>query len=102
MSDSIISKVKSKLFNTDTVTVGMGNMVKDKVSGFKGIVVSEHNYLNGCTRLTVQPPVNDKGELPGVETFDVPQLELVLAGVAENEPLDGRTGGTSKYEDKGR
>ena len=78
----------------------LGDKVKDKVSGFKGIVVSAHNYLNGCTRLTVQPKMKKDGTLPNNECFDAPQL-IVLK---EEQHSRGNitTGGPSKYEDKDR
>lgn len=73
----------------------LGDQVIDTVSGFKGVAVAEHNYLHGCCRMTVQPPVNEKGELPEDRTFDLPQLEIVEENVAE---IGDRTvGGPEKY-----
>lgn len=82
------------------IVVKMGDLVKDSVSGFKGIAVSEHKYLNGCTRITVQPEVDKEGKLPDSNTFDEPQLlVLKLEKVKEGRH---ETGGPSKYEDEGR
>jgi hypothetical protein len=81
--------------------VKLGNKYKDKVSGFIGVAVSKHTYLNGCARFTLQPESDKEGKLPSCETFDEPQLELIKKGVAEVEPEKGRTGGPSKYEDTG-
>ena len=33
----------------------LGDLVKDKVTGFTGIVICRAVWLNGCARLTVQP-----------------------------------------------
>lgn len=82
--------------------VKLGDEVKDKVSGFTGIIVSQHDYLNGCTRFTVQPKVDKDGKLPDTATFDLPQLEVVNVDAAVNEPKEGRTGGPCKYEDEQR
>lgn len=82
------------------MSIQLGDKVKDSVSGFVGIVAAAHNYLNGCTRYTVQPAVGKAGTLPEAATFDEPQLVLVRSGVVK---LGSRAvGGPSKYEDEGR
>lgn len=63
-----------------TVTIFLGDEVKDLVSGFTGIAMTRHEYLNGCNRFTVQPKMDESHELPKAETFDEPQLELVAEG----------------------
>lgn len=80
--------------------VQLGDEVEDKVSGFKGVAVSAHLYLNGCTRITVQPKIDNDGKLPAHETFDEPQLKVVNPAVAEEG--DHVTGGPEKYTDMGR
>ena len=82
--------------------VKLGDEVKDKVSGFTGVIVSQHDYLNGCTRFTIQPPIDKDSKLPKCETFDEPQLELVKKEAAVAETGNNKTGGPEKYEDKGR
>ncbi len=59
--------------------INLGDKVKDSVSGFSGIVTCRHEYLNGCARLSVQPPVNKDGTLPDERTFDEPQLTVKKA-----------------------
>ncbi len=60
----------------------LGKEVKDRVSGFRGIVTSETNYLQGCTRMNVQPPVKKDGTLPDSKHFDEPDLIVIGSGVA--------------------
>ena len=80
--------------------VNLGDLVKDSVSGFKGIAVSQHTYLNGCDRITVQPSVDIKGKHPDSVTFDEPQLiVLKKQKVSIGQKI---TGGTDKYMDEGR
>jgi len=55
----------------------LGKKVRDVVSGFTGVAVASHNYLMGCTRITVQPVVDKDGKLPETQTFDKPQLEII-------------------------
>ena len=59
----------------------LGKEVKDRVSGFRGIVVSETSYLQGCTRVAVQPPVKKDGALPDAKHFDESDLVVIGSGV---------------------
>ena len=79
--------------------VKLGDKCRDKVSGFTGVAVAEHLYLNGCRRVSLQPAVDKDGKLPDIKNFDDPQLKVVTAKVAKR---DNTTGGPSKYEDAGR
>ena len=74
----------------------LGMTVKDSVSGFKGVVVAEYNYLNGCTRCCIQPWVDEKGKLPATATFDLPQLVELKKKKAK---IYNITGGPEKYTD---
>lgn len=74
----------------------LGHEVRDRVSGFTGVAVAKHTYLNGCTRVTVQPKIDGSSKLPDSETFDEPQLEI-LPGSAIRGKND--TGGPEKYID---
>lgn len=78
--------------------VNLGDEVRDTISGFRGVVVSKHYYLQGCCRVSVQPKVNKEGKLPGSETFDEPLLKLIEKG---NLILDiSQPGGPEKYMPK--
>ena len=80
--------------------VTLGDYVKDTVSGFKGVAVSRHSYLNGCDRITVQPLIDKKGKHPDSVTFDEPQLIILRS---QKVKIGSRiTGGTDKYIDEGR
>lgn len=60
--------------------INLGDLVRDKVSGFKGIVTSRTEFLNGCVRLGVTPTKLDKDNKPYTpEVVDEEQLELVKA-----------------------
>lgn len=72
----------------------IGDQVRDKVTGFSGIVVARTEWLNGCIRLTVQPEklTKDKGVAP-TETFDIEQLLVTKAGKVAPKPAERRTNG---------
>lgn len=79
--------------------IELGRRVKDMVTGFEGISVSAHDYLNGCRRISIQPPIDKDGKVPDIETFDETQLYYV-----DREPaIQGQntTGGPEKYTDRG-
>jgi hypothetical protein len=84
------------------VTIRLGQIVRDKVSGFKGVAVSEHTYLNGCSRFTIQPLVDKEGKLPDTQTFDEPQLEFVGESCLCLSPKKTDNGGPMPYVDRGK
>ena len=80
--------------------INLGDKVKDKVTGFTGIVVCKHSYLNGCDRCTVQPPINKEKEMPLEESFDEPQLEVLKKSVIKVGNQD--TGGPERHTPKSK
>lgn len=54
----------------------MGMCVKDKVTGFAGVVQSVNFDLYGCVQFSVVPPVNEKGERVESSWFDSNRFEL--------------------------
>lgn len=85
--------------------INLGDEVMDTVSGYKGIAIARHDYLNGCTRFSVQPKIDKDGKLPPGEAFDEPQLKvtkaLKIVVEAMSQPVR-RTGGPTKYMPKPR
>ena len=78
--------------------VQLGDKVKDTVSGFIGIAVSKHTYLQGCDRISVQPLIDKEGKLPEVQAFDEPQLE-VLKPKKVIRKKGNKPGGPMPYKD---
>lgn len=54
----------------------LGMTVRDKITGFKGVVTGEVNYLTGCNQVLVAPPLGGDGALRGSEWFDVQRVEV--------------------------
>lgn len=78
----------------------LGDKCKDRISGFIGVAVARYAYLNGCSRIALQPVVDKDGKLPDLATFDEPQLEVVETKFVEQG--DTSTGGPDKYLDTRR
>jgi len=57
--------------------VKLGDVVRDRVSNFKGVAVAKHSHLNGCDRISVQPTIGKDRKLPTESTFDEPQLDVI-------------------------
>lgn len=54
-----------------------GDIARDKITGFQGVVVARTIWLNNCDRLLLQPrEVKDGKPLDG-RSFDEPNLEFV-------------------------
>ena len=71
----------------------LGDVVKDKISGFQGVVTGIHKYLNGCTRLSVSPQTVKKDEKIPLDDvhLDSIQVEIVKKNVMESvkETVEG-------------
>lgn len=55
----------------------LGLRVKDKVTGFKGVVTSVGFDLYGCVQCTVHPGLDEKGEPKDGRWFDSNRLEVL-------------------------
>jgi len=55
--------------------------VRQKVTGFTGIVTSHSKHLSGCDRLWIEPPVDDNGKLRDGQWADIDMVEIVSASV---------------------
>lgn len=61
--------------------IQLGDRVRDRVTGFRGIVVCMSTWLNGCVRCGVQAErVTEDGTLPDTQWIDEPQLEVIASG----------------------
>jgi hypothetical protein len=55
-----------------------GDELKDKITGFRGVVISRGDYLTGCNRYALKPQklMKDK-KIQDAEWFDEDQLILI-------------------------
>ena len=65
----------------DNNDLKLGYRVRDIVTGFTGIATSRHEYLNGCLRVSVTPPVDKDGKQQEPLAVDIQQLEKVDDGI---------------------
>lgn len=62
--------------------IDLGKKYKDRVTGFTGIAMARHDYLNGCARITLQSTELREGKPVDGHTFDIEDLVYVDDGVA--------------------
>ena len=55
----------------------LGVECRSKISGFKGIITSRSQHLNGCDRYWIQPKVDKEGKLPDGMWFDDGEVVIV-------------------------
>lgn len=52
----------------------LGDRARDLVTGFSGVIISRTEYLNGCIRYGIQPPLDKDGKMPDAVWIDEQQL----------------------------
>lgn len=66
----------------DTHPIELGDRVRDKITGFTGIVIGITDWIHGCRRPIVQgESLDSDGKLVPSESFDEPQLQVVSRAV---------------------
>lgn len=86
--DTILGSIRYKAKRRDdNMESKLGKEVQDRVTGFRGIATSETEYLQGCTRINVQPKIKKDGALPARECFDEPDLIVIGDGVSAQEEV---------------
>lgn len=78
--------------------VKLGRRYRDRVTGFEGVAVSLHEYIQGCRRITLEKLSADGDKLLSL-TFDEPNLEQVGPRVVER--LGAATGGPHDHDTPG-
>jgi hypothetical protein len=75
--------------------VELGDLVRDSITEFEGIVTAKSEFLNKCVRLQVQPQALRKGKPILAQVFDEEQLIIVKpAAIVTTKPK--QTGGDQK------
>lgn len=71
--------------------VQLGSKVKEKITGFTGIVTGYVQYLSGCNQALVIPKVREDGSYVDGQWFDEQRLERVDDSIITLE--NGKTPG---------
>lgn len=73
----VISASESVTEKSDSPEIKLGSEVRDRISGFAGVVTSRTTFLHSCARISVSSQEVDKeGKHIDGYAFDEPQLEV--------------------------
>ena len=70
-----------------------GQKVRDKITGFAGIVVGRSTWMFGCVQYCVAPSVDEKGSYRDSHWFDDGRLEVIGTGVDTADVRSDKNGG---------
>lgn len=73
--------------------LNFGDRVRDRLSGFTGIVTGKHTFISGCAKVTIAPDELRDGKMQESQWVDVQFVEIVKARAFEVD--NGRTPGGS-------
>jgi len=92
--------VKTRTFSS---VIGLGDYVRDRVTGFKGIVTGITYFLNGCVRVAVQGEKLNAGVPTEVQWIDDVQLTAVTKSKLTVRPeVGGDRPAVRRASDPGR
>lgn len=74
--------------------IRLGDLVRDKITGFKGIAVGRTEWLNGCVRYGIQPKEMKDSKPVESQWFDQEQIEIVKPQAYDVKPKP--TGGPQR------
>jgi hypothetical protein len=66
---------------SEIMKIKLGDKVKDRITGYTGIVTCRYEWLFGCVRINVQSQELHEGKPVEAYAFDEDQLELVSSNV---------------------
>lgn len=73
-----------------TEEIGLGDIVKDTITGFEGVAIARTLWLNNCDRITIQPQELKDGKPIEAHTFDIDNVVVVKKKVV---PVNNTHGG---------
>jgi len=81
--------------NTKDFKFALGSKLRDKVTGFEGVVTGRGDHISGCDTYGLQNQTLKDGAPQDLKWFDEPRLELVSSDVLVVDDRDERTGADS-------
>ena len=77
----------------------LGKEAKDKITGFKGIIIGKCSYLFGCDQYGIAAQsANTTGKRPDTEWFDKGRVEIIGAGIDPGEVQVEEPGAEYNYD----
>lgn len=73
------------------MTIQLGDLCRDRVSGWEGTATGRYEYLNGCVRWQIDG--SDKDGKPEGYVFDEQQIDVLQIGAVPPRSMVDTTGG---------
>jgi hypothetical protein len=64
----------------------LGDRARDRITGYKGIVVGKSQHITGCDRVTLQAETGADGKMPDCYSFDITTVEVLERGAVAPIP----------------
>lgn len=77
------------------IKIELGDLAKDKITGFEGVVIGHAEYLTGCDQYVLQPKCTDSnsGLYPEAQWFDKGRLVLMDKNVVSKKSVKDKEDG---------
>jgi len=82
-------------------SIQCGDLAKDGITGYEGIVVARTEWLNKCVRITIQAKEMKDGKPVENQTFDEEQVVLIRSR-AFTQTKSKQTGGPTPAPSRGQ
>ena len=86
--------------NIDTNGINLEDTVIDRITGLKGKATAFAQFVTGCARVQIQPPIDKDGKVPETVWCDVLTVEVGVESFAQTAPA--KTGGPQRGEPRSR
>lgn len=73
--------------------LSIGSKVRDKITGFEGVVTGKASYITGCDQYLVQPPVKADGDFVEGKWCDDGRLTVIEENAVAAEDVTGDANG---------
>lgn len=76
--------------------IELGQEAKDKITGFKGIIIGRIQYLTGCDQYGLAPKTPEGQKPLQTEWFDEGRIEITGKGVLAEDVKTEKNGGVNR------
>lgn len=89
-----MAKTKTKVAAKAKVIPGtpeLGDEVRDRITGFRGIVTGRHDYIFGCAQFSILSQDEKAGKDDRGRTLDEASLDIIKKNAVSRKPLGPET-----------
>lgn len=76
--------------------IELGKEGRDKITGFKGIIVAKIEFLFGCNQYGIAPRMDEIGKIQDTHYFDEGRIEIIGDGIKPEDVQVEKKGGINR------